>query len=382
MKRTSAVVFMCFILFCSAFSISQKPESDARVEVIDGIEFIHNSGTPMYTDKTVTFEEDLSISIESEDWNILRFDQRLKLVDDNENIYISKNKDQVIDVFGSDGKFIRTFGAKGDGPGEFQSIIYLALTEDGQLMVIDSRAKRTSFFDSSGKFLKSFQWQKRYSRFHLMKDSSYVTSESDFGLYVKEIDFDGEEIRSYGEFTRATRPKIIRQGNSTNMMVPPVTITSLFTGDQERGFFYHCLNNKYIIEVYDTSGKLFRKIDRPYEPVPFTEKDAEDYWAKTGPIPESFKEAVKSMEMPKVKSIVSKMYVDDESNLWVRTYEIKKEEDKILTAFDIFNPEGHYYARVWTEFTSFIFKKGKMYRMDIDLDTGSHTMKRYKVVWK
>ncbi len=95
-----------------------------------------------------------------------------------------------------------------------------------------------------------------------------------------------------------------------------------------------------------------------------------------------FRKEVEAMEMPKEKSIVTKMYVDDKSNLWIRTNEIKKEEDKILTAFDIFNSDGHYYAKVWTKFTSFIFKKGKMYRMDIDQNTGSHSMKRYKVVWK
>ena len=95
-----------------------------------------------------------------------------------------------------------------------------------------------------------------------------------------------------------------------------------------------------------------------------------------------FKKAVGAMEMPQVKSIVSKMYVDDKSNLWIRTNEIKIEEGKILTAFDIFNSDGHYYAKVWIKFTSFIFKKGKMYRMDIDQNTGSHSMKRNKVVWK
>ncbi|MCJ7613602.1 6-bladed beta-propeller, partial [Candidatus Bathyarchaeota archaeon] len=120
MKKTLCVLFIFFVLFWSAYSKTQKPESLAKVEVIDGIEFVHNSGTPMYPDKTFTFVEDLSISIDSDDENILRFEQRLKLVDDNENIYFSENKDQVIDVFASDGKFIRTFGAKGNGPGEFQ----------------------------------------------------------------------------------------------------------------------------------------------------------------------------------------------------------------------------------------------------------------------
>jgi len=76
------------------------------------------------------------------------------------------------------------------------------------------------------------------------------------------------------------------------------------------------------------------------------------------------------------------MTIDDKGNLWIRTNENKIEGDKILTAFDIFDSNGHYYARIWAEFTSFIFKKEKMYRMKTDQDTGYQTLKRYKVVWE
>ena len=178
-------------------------------------------------------------------------------------------------------------------------------------------------------------------------------------------------------------PLIIRQGNSTHYASLPVSRGSEFTGDQDRGWLYHCLNDKYIIEVYDTSGKLFRKIDRPYEPVPFTNKDAEEYRAiyENSPI-EVVRNAVRDMEMPKVKTVVSRMLVDGESNLWIQTNEIKTEEDKILTAFDIFDSDGYYFAKVWSAFIPFIFKKGKMYRMDTDQDTGYKTLKRYKVVWE
>jgi len=80
------------------------------------------------------------------------------------------------------------------------------------------------------------------------------------------------------------------------------------TGDQNRDWLYHCLNNKYIIEVYDTSGKLFRKIDRPYEPVPFTKKDAEEYRAEFDDDPYgALRKAARNLKMPKVKTIVSRM---------------------------------------------------------------------------
>ena len=86
--------------------------------------------------------------------------------------------------------------------------------------------------------------------------------------------------------------------------------------------------------------------------------------------------------MPEVKNIVVTMKVDGKSNLWVRTNEIKEEGDKTLTAFDIFNSDGHYYAKVWVTALPQIFKKGKMYRMDRDEETGYQTLRRYNVVWE
>jgi len=387
MRKTSAVIFIFVVLAWSACTKSQK--SNASVEVIDGVEFIHNTETPMYLDKTVTFVEDLSISGEDTDGEIVLFNPRLSLVDDNENIYISETKDQVIKVFDSDGKYIKTIGAKGNGPGEFQRIWYLAATEDGKLIALDSSARRTSFFDSSGKFLNSFKWKTDYFNNILVKSSSYIIGERAYPgirpnafFYVKEIDFDGEEVRSYGEF-KMFESLIIPDGSGTTYTGLPVSPSSIFTGDQDRELFYHCLNNKYIIEAYDISGKLFRKIDRPYEPVPFTKEDADKY-RRTHDYPgmsEVVKKTIRTLKMPDVKNIIVRMYVDDKSNLWVRTNEIK-EEDKTLTAFDIFNSEGHYFAKVWTATFPQIFKKGKMYRMDRDEETGYQTLKRYKVVWE
>jgi hypothetical protein len=389
MKRTSSLMFVFLVLFWPACNKGQKSKSNASVEFIDGVECIHNTGTPLHPDKTVTFVEDLSISGEDKDGNIILYEPRLSFVDDNENIYIIERKDQVIKVFRSDGKHIKTIGAKGSGPGEFQTMTYLAVTKDGKLIAMDETSRRTSLFDSSGRFLKSSHWQTYYGNFIMIKSSSYITSELIYSgdrqfrqSFVKEVDFNGKEIRSYGEFS-TERLNIIRQGKYTNYFSPPVSTSSIFAGDQDRGLFYHCVNNKYIIEVYDTSGKLFRKIDRPYEPVPFTDKDAKEYRARFGDLTNDFfRKAIEEMEMPKVKSIVERMCVDDEGNLWIRTNEIKEEEDKIRTAFDIFDSDGYYFAKVWTAVIPSIFKKGKMYRMDTDQDTGYQSLKRYKVIWE
>jgi hypothetical protein len=388
MKRKYFIMLVLLVLFCPAFSRGQKSPSKARVEIINGVECIHNLGTPLHPDIKVTFVEDLSIGGEDKAGNVVLSEPWLSFVDNNENIYIFERRDQVIKVFGSDGKLIKTIGAKGSGPGEFQMIMNVAVNKNGKLLVFDSRSRRTSIFDSSGRFLESFQWRKRYYHFILIKDSSYIISALDFTgdgsteqFSVKEVDFKGNETLIEGKYSKL-EVNPIRLGNVSVYFSPPVSTFSTFAGDQAKEWFYHCLGDKYVLEVYNASGKMFRKIDRPYKPVRFTDDDAKAYRASIQAPNESFRKAIEKMEMPKEKSIVENMLVDDKSQLWIQTNEKIVEGELILTAFDVFDSEGIYIAKIWTPLIPRIFKKGKMYRMETDQDTGYKTLKRYKVIWK
>jgi len=330
LKRIFVLLSICVSLFSLDYENVQRSKAQATIESIQGIEYIHNTETPLFPDKTVRCVADLSITSEDKSGIVALFKPRLAYVDADENIYFIEIGDQVIKIFDPDGRFIRTIGAKGSGPGEFQSIGFLAL-QNRKLVVMDQGARRTNFFDLSGKFLRSFQWRPQYDRLILVKENSFIVSEIVYSadrlsrqLCLKEVDSEGQERKIEGEFS-APEPKILRQGKYTIYFSSPVTTGSRFAGDEGRNRFYHCLNDQYVIEAYDASGRLFRKIERPYMPVPFTAKDAKAYresQARSGN--EYIKKAVDEMEMPKNKSIVERMDVDDEGRLWIQTNEKKK----------------------------------------------------------
>jgi DNA-binding beta-propeller fold protein YncE len=58
--------------------------------------------------------------------------------------------------FNKDGKFIKTWGKKGMGPGEFDVIHTLAFDSRGRLFVGDRQNNRIQIFDQDGKFIA--QW--------------------------------------------------------------------------------------------------------------------------------------------------------------------------------------------------------------------------------
>ncbi len=137
-----------------------------------------------------------------------------------------------------------------------------------------------------------------------------------------------------------------------------------------------------MIEVFDENGNIIRRIDRPYEALPFTGEDAEEFRTLYVSVrQERLKKMVLGMAMPAVKTVTPRMLVDEGGNLWVETYEKKQVDDKDFTAYDIFNPDGIYEAKVWVDVRPDLFVNGKMYMMHTDEDTGYRLVKRLRVVW-
>ena len=384
-------LILIFILFFSA--CKDKSGVEARKEIMDGIEYIYNTETPLYPKRTLSFKEELVIDTEDDEVNIILFRPGSFIVGPNENIYITDRQDSAIKVFDPNGKYKLTIGRRGQGPGEFQRLGSQAFLPDGRFLVLDSGQKRTNLFDSSGEFLESFKWKENLGRLYLVTNSSLILSKYTFGakknpldsledrkLFIKEYDFEGSEINSFGEF-KVEKTRIYTTGRAAVAMAPPYPPMSIFAGDMERQQLYHMVNNKYNIEVYDRTGKVIRKIERPYEPVPFTRQDAQEFLARYEKGTQ-MRKALEEMSTPNVKTITTRMLIDDRGNLWIETFEKKEEEDRALKAYDIFNAEGSYEAKVWLDKDPAIIYKEKMYLMDTDEETGFSAVKKYRLVWK
>jgi hypothetical protein len=383
MKKTVFILIFCLALILA--SCGKKP-SAAKVETIEGVTYIHNPETPLHPDKTVSFEQELAIGKFDESKEIPLYKPGRYMVDTTGKIYISDDSDMAIKVFDQNGTFLKSIGRKGGGPGEFENIGYMAMLPNGNILVMDFQSRRTSLLKPDGEFINSYPWRGYISMAFLTTDSSYTVNEYTFKegareLWTKTFDFPGKELVSFGKFT-FPEMKSISQGNIRVGMSVPYSPSSIFAGDQERRWLYHCLNNKYLIEVYDQNGKLFRKIDRPYQPVPFTSEDAKKFLSRYEARPDSpGAKLAKQMELPKVKTVAERLLVDDQGNLWVETNEERKEAEKTLKAYDVFNKDGFYDARVWCEFPPGLFIAGKMYRLAEDKETGIRTVNRYRVVW-
>jgi hypothetical protein len=387
-------IYFCLFLWLPA---CKKEAAGPKVETIDCVIYVHNPATPLHPRRTVAFEEDFTFKEKDEAGEIRIYKPGRFIVDGQGNVYIEDDSDMAIKVFDPQGKYLRAIGRKGNGPGEFENIGYLFILPDGRLMVTDYGNRRTSFLDTDGKYLSSFQWRRSMGQVHLASDTSitlseYIYSEEKSELWIKTVDQSGEEVINFGQFTQA-ESKTLRQGSMMMGTTVPWSPSSVFAGDQKRQWLYHCLNIKYVIEAYDSQGKLFRKIDRPYEPVPVTDEDINKIKSEYADRPDSpFAKLIEQMTFPEVKTVTERMLVDSDGNLWVETNEEminqegeekeKKTQEKPLKAYDIFNSDGVYENRVWTDIRPILFANGKMYRLVEDEETGLRQLKRYRIIWQ
>jgi len=87
-----------------------------------------------------------------------------------------------VSKFSKDGKFIKSWGKRGSGPGEFNSPHTIAMDSKGRLFVGDRSNNRIQIFDQDGKYLDTWTQFGRPSGIFIAKDDTmYVADAESWG---------------------------------------------------------------------------------------------------------------------------------------------------------------------------------------------------------
>ena len=81
--------------------------------------------------------------------------------------------------FDKSGKFLKTWGKKGMGPGEFDVIHTLAFDSQGRLFVGDRQNNRIQIFDQNGEFIAQWFQFGRPSGMYIDKDDVIYVADSE-----------------------------------------------------------------------------------------------------------------------------------------------------------------------------------------------------------
>jgi hypothetical protein len=129
---------------------------------------------PIHDARMIRAEVRFSLGADKENEDF--YDPEDFVVDKNGAIYLLDSKNGRIQHFSSEGKFIRSFGRIGQGPGELsQAPTRIRLLEDGNLYVIDRGSARILMFSRQGDFLKSWPVRASYDDIALSGGVYYLT---------------------------------------------------------------------------------------------------------------------------------------------------------------------------------------------------------------
>jgi hypothetical protein len=336
------LVFLMIILSLS-FCCGQKQDEVERI-IEDGVEVVINHLEPYKVDgesSTFTLIEELVIDTERNDvaatglTDLSQFD-----IDSEGSIYClneTSNKDFIF-KFDKNGKFIISFGTKGQGPGELNRPYHLGLNNQEQIVVTDYLARKLLFYDKQGNFIKAIAVNFMAISTHPLSDGKY--------LIWYQITGDGTD-----EYVAQT-PLSLRNSSLEEIKeldrykLPNYRVTGKRRGTDP--LFSWAISNEYIfianeirndeIWAFDLEGNLVRKIKKPYNPVSVPEKYKKE--RLNGIKFQAMKDATYFPEnFPPFQGI----FADDTDRLYVMTHE--KDADTEDYIFDIFSSDGFYVGR-------------------------------------
>jgi 6-bladed beta-propeller len=281
-------------------------------------------------------------------------------VDGGGRVYVADRKPATIKVFAPDGRMIRTIGRDGEGPGEFRTA-FIAAWKD-RLVVHDPQSSRTTVFDTSGTFLKTWHSACCYWTSITIDDSGriYVPTPAfdqatrDRGQPWVRFAMNGDVVDTLWLPIRDEQGKTwtVRAGSGQHrmMMQMSVPFTPVFRETfLPSGGFAYGWSEAYRLVLSPHGRDTVRVFGRDWtaDPIPDALRQAAvDRAAKNlgDQIDKATIESViKIADVPTSAPAFMTLHADHDGNVWARQL---VSSDSTRTTWDVFDPRGVWLGEV------------------------------------
>ena len=338
------VLLLCFTLSC------QKKAAYVERFMEDGVEVIMNFPVPQEELENPILTQIFSIDTENDELaeyglkGIWAYD-----VNSLGEIFVLRFPAGATDFiykFDKTGKFIKSFGKPGQGPGEIQMPQFQRINFRDEISLNDAGAAKHIVFDSNGNLIsedKQTYQQLGYGDVfvpfsngnYLFRKFESIPSENSYGLTLMVLDPNFEEVANLG---RATIVNPVGNKNRYKYHSP-----ILAWGLSNENIFVGVEENGYDIHVFDFAGQLVRKIRKKYTPVPFSEEQRERTKEEYKTLPSYYARMIFPQNNPPFQHLFS----DDLGRLYVVTFEPGNNEREYI--IDVFDPDGVLFSRLSVE---------------------------------
>ena len=334
--KSNRIVF--FSLLCLAICGCRTQQVDKRFE--DGVEIIANHVEPYRLEgqpSSLQLEEVMVLDTENPavaetglvDINAFQVDSRGDLY-----LLSQRGEDHYFFKFTSEGRFVRSFGPRGQGPGEMEFPVLPRMLPQDRLSVTDI-LKKLMVFDEEGNVLSETRIDPNFVIVNPLDNGNSVvfwkagaedTAAEHFNEKTSLFSPDGKEIQELD---------VLEIGRQIRFLDPVfawhISRDRIFQINEQRG---------YEILVFGSEGSLIRKIRKQYNPVSLTPEILEALLQGVPDNSQLLDPAITPAHLPPIHALFS----DDEGRLFAVTFE--KGEQRGEYWCDIFNRDGAFFGRV------------------------------------
>jgi hypothetical protein len=350
---------------------------NATAEIVEGVKTIRNPETPRYGTFAFDLAEDLVIGSESDDAYCFPYSAGVA-VDSDGRICVVDFDNRRVQVFDVHGRYVRTLGRVGQGPGEYMFPSSVMADAVGNIIVNDA-ARFLIYYSPEGLLQRKVTLKTSLSLPMLGPGGTTVgiapLSPRAEGGPINVLILlgpDGEVLKTLAEYPACgvVQDLVIRHWYSCHVSACLRSADSLYYGfDQD-----------YKVHVVDQEGRplfVFTKAERPMpisaEEKALTRKEGIFTWEGQGDPKDT------DLGMPSHRPFWSKFISDDEGRLYVVRFLTILEKDRTTRDVDVFSRDGIYLYRTTWPFLPQVIKGGFLYEVRQDENAGLTRIVRHRI---
>jgi len=350
---------------------------NATAEIVEGVKTIRNPETPRYGTFAFDLAEDLVIGSESDDAYCFPYFAGVA-VDNDGRICVVDFENRRVQVFDVHGRYVRTLGRVGQGPGEYMFPSSVMADAVGNIIVNDA-ARFLIYYSPEGLLQRKVTLKTSLSLPMLGPGGTTVgiaplspRAEGGPKNVLILLGPDGEVLKTLAEYPACgvVQDLVIRHWYSCHVSACLRSADSLYYGfDQD-----------YKVHVVDQEGRplfVFTKAERPMpisaEEKALTRKEGIFTWEGQGDPKDT------DLGMPSHRPFWSKFISDDEGRLYVVRFLTILEKDRTTRDVDVFSRDGIYLYRTTWPFLPQVIKGGFLYEVRQDENAGLTRIVRHLI---
>lgn len=282
---------------------------------------------------------------------------------------IANGGTQEIRIFDARGRYLATAGRKGEGPGEFVNLRSVFPYRDS-ILAYDFQLRRLSVFGSDGKYARSFIMPRIREGWHpqpvgtfadgsilmqavrqfMMGDSPHgVNRDPTILVRIGPTGAVRDSITALPGWERYVRTVSVNGRTGFTVHATPFARMPQFTTAGDRLFAGS--SDRYEIQVFSNTGKLERTFRHNQPNRKVTRADIERMRearvaaaaAQSELYRQRTQEALQEMKFPETMPAYAGIKGDPDGNIWVQEYRAEGEQH---TRWTVFDPSGKVLARV------------------------------------